>query len=180
MVYRELFLLSSKSRRGAPGSVLQNLTDLYLNTRNLFRHREVYNPFEKEIEANNSFTDDQKEILHQTIQTLTLLNQLHRKEDHWARFHATREDYLNGLNLIQSLLNIEKRSLLLSRPESLFYGQIWSLFGERVFSLREVRTLTRISKSNTWGKIRELMSKGLVERVGGNQTKGHLYQIVAK
>lgn len=180
MVYRELFLLSSQSRKGAHHAILKNLNDLYLNARNLFSHREVYNPFEKEIEDNQRFTEDQKLILCQTIHMLTLLNQLHRKEDHWARFHATREDYLNGLNLMQALLEIENRSLLLSRAERLFYGEILSLYGDTPFRLRELREKTRRSKSNTWWKIRELISKGLVERVGGNQARGYLYQIITK
>ena len=180
-MYREFFFHARLGRRNRAWpqaeKVLQHLRDLHTNVKNLFRHREVHNPYKKEIGENAAFSPDQRELLLKTIEMLTLLNQLHRWEDHWGRFHATKEDYMNGLNLIQLLLDIDQRSILLSVPERKFYEELRHLFRDEVFTAREVRLNLRRSRSTTWWKLQELMSKGLIERVGGNKGKGYLYQI---
>ena len=156
-----------------------HLKDFVLIVKSLFSHRQIINPFLERIKSHEYWTEGQKELLCDLIWALTILHKSYRDQDHWGRFFASSEDFHMAVNLMLRELKTENPELLLSAPERRFYNGLRTRFFDQPFTRYQAQVLSRISSTNANFKLRELMSKNLVEHVG--KKKGaYLYRLNIK
>ena len=79
--------------------------------------------------------------------------------------------------LMERELPAEKPLVLLHPYERRFYTRLWEAYGDQPFTNNQARALTNLSKSGSYWKLRELMTKGFIAKVG--QTgQSFLYKII--
>lgn len=156
---------------------LADLQDLCFLVKSLYPHKEVIDPY-SEVLTESNFSKPVQQLVKKLVKALVILNQPHRVENHWGKLESSREDFINALHLVERQVPIAARTTLLSRPDRIFYNQLFTKFEGKEFTRKQAMQATNLSKTNTHWKLWELMVKGLVERCGGSANKGYYYRLV--
>ena len=158
-----------------------HLHDLILIVKCLYPHWEIENPYEELIYIQASWTTEEKELVNQLLYVSVLLNKCHRigGERPWT-LKASYEDYTNALSMAERELHPVAPLLLLSTATRRYLIALWGDYGEEGFTLREAQFTTHMSKTSSYRRIKELESKGMVERMRGYKGQGHQYRISSK
>ena len=156
-----------------------HLHDLILIFKCLYPHKEIHNPYEEQI-YNQDWTAEQKELVSQLMYASVLFNQKYRTWDKYLKYEAIEEDFINALSLAERELSPKKPSVLLESPVRRMLIEIRSEYGADVFTARQVKNLSYMSKSHVYRCLQDLISKDLVKKVGGYMNKGYHYQLTEK
>ena len=158
-----------------------HLDDLILIMKCLYPSRVVENPYEVEIYRQKSWSKRERLLVSQLVYASCLLNQRYRVQNEWQALQASREDYINALELAGRELSVAKPSLLLPCNYRRMLISIRELYGREVFTNRKLRIATEMSKSHIQRSICELKSYGLLEIVSSkNKYKGYTYRLTEK
>jgi len=123
-----------------------------------------------------SWPDQHKELFIQLIESLTLLHKHERRQDDICRYYSTKEDFHQALFLISPLLHSANPHLLVGAPERRFYRDLWLVYGDDPFTVRQAMFKCRKPKSTSYKYLRELMRVNLAEQTG-KSGQAYLYQL---
>jgi len=155
-----------------------HIQDFCLIIKSLYPHKETVNKYKTLLHkyGEHHLTLRQTEQLEQLIKAITILHQNQREQSHWGIIYTEQEDIYIALSLMEREIS-QQPEILLSVPERRFYNQLKMTYNEKPFTRKEASILTQKSKTNTWWKLWELETKGLIKKVGGTKNRGYYYQL---
>ncbi|OED37056.1 hypothetical protein AB832_05290 [Flavobacteriaceae bacterium (ex Bugula neritina AB1)] len=153
-----------------------HIKDFNVIVKLLYPYRQTVNKYEKLLQQMN-FTDKQQSMIKETAHSLTIINEVYREQDSYARFYVTREDIINAIYMLQNELHLQQQEYILSPTLRWFYNQLQMHFTSTAFTVREVRYKLRKSDSLCRRYIVELIERELVETVGKRGTS-HVHQLI--
>lgn len=142
----------------------------------LYPYRQTINKYEKLLQQMN-FTDKQQAMIKETAHSLTIINEVYRDQDSYARFYVTREDVINAIYMLQNELHLQKQEYILSPSLRWFYNQLQMYFTSNHFTSKEVGHKLRKSKSLSYRYLTELVERELIKIVG-KKNNAYVYELI--
>jgi len=152
-----------------------HIADLHLLIQILYPSRRTTNPEVGIIEI-IQFTTYQKQLIKDTVHSLTIINELYRDKDKYGVLYSTKEDIYNAIHLLQNELNIPHQSYLLAPNLRWFYKELQQYYQDTFFTSKEVQLKLEKAKTTVYEHLTELVDKELIEIIG-KKAHAFVYQL---
>jgi hypothetical protein len=116
-------------------------------------------------------------LLFKTIHSVTIVNRFNRLEIAKNCFLTERSDVLEGLHILQPLIQLSQTETASTARELLWDIEDHGLLNE-AFTLTQLKKVLQQRRATIKARLYLLLESGHVARVGGNRKNGYLYKIV--
>jgi hypothetical protein len=116
-------------------------------------------------------------LLFKTIHSVTIVNRFNRLEISKNCFLTERSDVLEGLHILQALIQLSQTETASTARELLWDIEDEDLLNE-VFTIRQLQKILQQPTGRIKARLYLLLESGHVARVGGNRKNGYQYKIV--
>jgi len=152
-----------------------HIADLHLLIKILYPSRRTTN-LESWIIETTQFTNYQKQLIKDTVHSLTIINELYRDKDKYGVLYSTKEDIYNAIYLLQNELSLKNKSYLLAPNLRWFYKELQYQYQGVCFTSKEVQLKLQKAKTTVYEHLTELVDRELIEIIG-KKVHAFVYQI---
>ncbi len=154
---------------------------LILEQFNQSKNYQTYNPYRKLASSINlPFSEERKSsyylnLFDSLVHQLTLFNQIYRVEKKNKVLESSKEDIILALELLAPICF---KGCFLSSKTLQFYQLLEDDFSKEVFTIKQLTTKLKKSKSTLKRHLRLLEEANYIQRTGGNKRTGYQYKLV--
>ena len=152
-----------------------HIADFNIIIKILYPYRKTINKY-KVLLSKTQFTKAQQELVLATAHSLTVINELHRDQDKYARYYTVREDMLGAIYMLQNELHLQAHQYILPSDVRHFYLRLLEAKGYDPFSRKDIQKALKLSKTNVHRNLSELSNRGFLEIIARNY-RGFIYRI---
>ncbi|MBK7883867.1 MAG: hypothetical protein IPJ81_08710 [Chitinophagaceae bacterium] len=116
-------------------------------------------------------------LLFKTIHSVTIVNRFNRLEVSKNCFLTERSDVLEGLHILQPLIQLSQTETAPTARELLWDIEDNALLHE-AFTITQLKKILQQRRATIKTRLYLLLESGHAVRVGGNRKTGYLYKIV--